>query len=110
MMIVIYNTKSPRLSIKKCFPYCKASRFGYTADTIISMSEKREKIIPKFQKKLSGFLSDEAGKISKEDVLKMGIIAMGIVGIYSIDQMNAGHWNADNYQTIHAPSNSHVNQ
>ena len=74
------------------------------------MSEIRKKIIPKFQKKLSGFLSDEAGKISKEDVLKMGIIAMGIVGIYSIDQMNAGHWNADNYQTIHAPSNSHVNQ
>jgi|GEM_PF-5078635 len=34
------------------------------------MSPKK-KIIPKFKKKLSGFLSDESGKITKEDVLKI---------------------------------------
>ena len=44
----------------------------------------QKKIIPKFQKKLSGFLSDEAGKISKEDVLKMGIIAMGLASFGSV--------------------------
>lgn len=44
------------------------------------MQEKKKKMIPKFQKKLQGFLSDESGKITKEDVLKMGILAMGIAG------------------------------
>ncbi len=97
-MIVIYNTKSPRLSIKKCFPYCKASRFGYTADTIISMSEKREKIIPKFQKKLSGFLSDEWWKITKEDILHVWIVAMGIATLIPLAGAVSGHvsgWHAN---------------
>lgn len=44
------------------------------------MQEQKKKMIPKFQKKLQGFLSDESGKITKEDVLKMGIMAMGIAG------------------------------
>ena len=44
---------------------------------IIYMSPiERKKIIPKFKKKLQGFLSDESGKITKEDVLKMGMVAM----------------------------------
>jgi hypothetical protein len=42
------------------------------------MSEPKKKIIPKFKKKLQGFLSDESGKITKEDVLKMGMVAMGV--------------------------------
>lgn len=42
------------------------------------MSDQKKKIIPKFKKKLQGFLSDESGKITKEDVLKMGMIAMGV--------------------------------
>ena len=41
------------------------------------MSQQGKKIIPKIQKKLQGFLSDESGKITKEDVLKMGMVAMG---------------------------------
>jgi hypothetical protein len=41
------------------------------------MSEKK-KIIPKFKKQLQGFLADESGKITKEDVLKMGMFAMGM--------------------------------
>ena len=40
------------------------------------MLEQKKKIIPKFKKKLQGFLSDESGRITKEDVLKMGMIAM----------------------------------
>jgi hypothetical protein len=32
---------------------------------------KDKKIIPKFKKKLHGFLSDESGKITKEDILKV---------------------------------------
>lgn len=47
------------------------------------MSENNKKSIPKFKKKLQGFLSDESGKITKEDVLKMGIVAMGMVGMVS---------------------------
>jgi len=36
------------------------------------MSQSDEKkIIPKFKKKLKGFLSDEDGKVTKEDVLKL---------------------------------------
>ena len=42
------------------------------------MSDQKKKIIPKFKKKLQGFLSDESGKITKEDVLKMGMVAMGV--------------------------------
>ncbi len=42
---------------------------------------ERKKIIPKFKKKLQGFLSDESGKITKEDVLKMGMIAMWIAAL-----------------------------
>jgi hypothetical protein len=37
-----------------------------------------KKNIPKFRKKLHGFLSDESGKITKEDVLKIGLLAMAI--------------------------------
>lgn len=47
------------------------------------MSENNQKVIPKFKKKLQGFLSDESGKITKEDVLKMSIVAMGMVGMVS---------------------------
>lgn len=49
------------------------------------MSETK-KSIPKFKKKLQGFLSDENGKITKEDVLKMGMLAMGIAGALSAEQ------------------------
>ena len=45
------------------------------------MSENNQKTIPKFKKKLQGFLSDESGKITKEDVLKMGMVAMGVSGM-----------------------------
>ena len=51
------------------------------------MPEQKKKVIPKFKKKLHGFLSDESGKITKEDVLKMGMIAMGVAGM--IDSANA---------------------
>lgn len=51
------------------------------------MQEQKKKMIPKFQKKLQGFLSDESGKITKEDVLKMGILAMGIAS--TVNQTNA---------------------
>ena len=47
------------------------------------MSENNKKTIPKFKKKLQGFLSDESGKITKEDVLKMSIVAMGMVSMIS---------------------------
>ena len=39
-----------------------------------------KKIIPKFKKKLQGFLSDESGKITKEDVLKEEFV--GGLGIW----------------------------
>jgi hypothetical protein len=42
------------------------------------MTSKKKKIVPKFKKKLQGFLSDESGKITKEDVLKMSMLAMGV--------------------------------
>jgi hypothetical protein len=64
-----------------------------------------KKIIPKFKKKLQGFLSDESGKITKEDVLKMGMIAMGIAGITGVNDVNAAH--ASNYSGV--SGNSHSN-
>lgn len=48
-----------------------------------------KKIIPKFQKKLQGFLSDESGKITKEDVLKIGMVAMWLAGGVAVDNANA---------------------
>ncbi len=55
---------------------------------------ENKKIIPKFKKKLQGFLSDESGKISKEDVLKMGMIAMGVAVIsMPIYDVMADHFN-----------------
>lgn len=41
----------------------------------------KKKIIPKLKKNLQGFLADESGKITKGDVLKMGMLAMGIAGV-----------------------------
>ncbi len=55
------------------------------------MSDNKQKVIPKFKKKLQGFLSDESGKITKEDVLKMGIVAMGVGGMVS-DVSAACNW------------------
>jgi hypothetical protein len=34
------------------------------------------KSLPKFKKNLTGFLADESGKISKQDVLKLALGAM----------------------------------
>jgi len=42
------------------------------------MLEQQKKIIPKLKKKLRGFLTDESGKIAKEDVLKVSMLAMGL--------------------------------
>lgn len=52
---------------------------------------KKKKIIPIFKKKLQGFLSDESGKITKEDVLKIGMITMGIASIAIPSVVSAGH-------------------
>ncbi len=72
------------------------------------MSEQQKKTIPKFKKKLQGFLSDESGKITKEDVLKMGMVAMGVWGmVWGIDQVNAGWNHTSNYAGV--PANSHTN-
>lgn len=60
------------------------------------MSETK-KSIPKFKKKLQGFLSDENGKITKEDVLKMGMLAMGIAGALSAEQAIAWHSNTSSH-------------
>jgi hypothetical protein len=57
-------------------------------------TQENKKIIPKFKKKLQGFLADESGKVSKEDILKIGIIAMGVVSMVSTDMASAGHTNA----------------
>ena len=37
------------------------------------MSEQKKKVIPKFQKNLKGFLADESGKVTKQDVLKLAV-------------------------------------
>jgi hypothetical protein len=49
----------------------------YNACEFIFM-QNNKKNIPKFRKKLHGFLSDESGKITKEDVLKIGLLAMAV--------------------------------
>ncbi len=55
---------------------------------------ENKKIIPKFKKKLQGFLSDESGKISKEDILKMGIVAMGVAAVsMPASDVSAAHFN-----------------
>jgi hypothetical protein len=69
------------------------------------MSDQHKKTIPKLKKKLHGFLTDESGKIAKEDVLKMGMIAMGIAGMAGVQDVSAEHTN--NYYGISA--NSHSN-
>lgn len=54
------------------------------------MSESKKKNIPKFQKKLNGFLSIESGKLVSEDALKMSMITMGIVTtMLWVDQVSA---------------------
>lgn len=59
------------------------------------MSEPQKKTIPKFKKKLQGFLSDESGKITKEDVLKMGMVAMGVGGMVGgVGHVEAGVTNS----------------
>lgn len=76
------------------------------------MVEQQKKIIPKFQKKLQGFLSDESGKITKEDVLKMSIIAMGVAGMMgSIDPVGAAtiHTNSWPHSNSSSISNTHAN-
>lgn len=79
------------------------------------MSEQKKKIIPKFKKKLQGFLSDESGKITKEDVLKMGIVAMGMATFIptvdaayhcSVGSSVASHANWGNTSWIATPVNS----
>ena len=92
--IGIYHTGSTKLSIKKSVLYCKALGFGYTADTNIDMSDTPKKRIPKFRKKLSGFLSDEWGKITKEDVLHVWLLAMGIATLIPVAGAVSGHVNA----------------
>lgn len=69
------------------------------------MSEQQKKIIPKFKKKLQGFLSDESGKITKEDVLKMSMIAMGIAGI----SQDANAWHSNLNQCDVLSASSHAN-
>ncbi len=53
------------------------------------MQEKKKKIIHKFRKKLQGFLSDESGKITKEDILKITMMTMGIANILPTSDANA---------------------
>ena len=57
------------------------------------MSEPQKKTIPKFKKKLQGFLSDESGKITKEDVLKMGMMAMGVTSFTTYIPDASAHTN-----------------
>ncbi len=54
------------------------------------MSNKKTRNIPKFQKKLHGFLSDEALRITKWEAIKVWLMAMGMVGAFaSIVPVNA---------------------
>ena len=58
----------------------------------------KKKIFPKIKKQLQGFLADESGKISKEDVLKMSIATLGLSGF----SMDANAWcNAATYASAH---------
>lgn len=62
------------------------------------MSENNKKTLPKFKKKLHGFLSDESGKITKEDVLKMWIIAMWVMlPMNNAIAWHNSHWNYCNW-------------
>ena len=40
------------------------------------MTNSIRKTIPQFKKQLQGFLTDESGKVTKEDVLKLAFGAM----------------------------------
>jgi hypothetical protein len=42
------------------------------------MSENLKKSLPKFKKQLKGFLTDESGKVTKEDILKLALGSMMI--------------------------------
>jgi hypothetical protein len=65
------------------------------------MSTQNKKTIPKFKKKLQGFLSDESGKIAKEDVLKMGMLAMGIAGMAGVQDVEAAcTWTGPSSNTV----------
>lgn len=59
------------------------------------MSENQKKIFPKFKKQLQGFLTDESGKVTKTDVLKLGIGAMMVGGVAG-DASAATHGNGCN--------------
>ena len=73
------------------------------------MSNVPKKIIPKIKKKLYGFLSDEDGKITKEDVLKMGMVAMGVGGMIGwTNPVEAWHTNHSNC-TVGSQTSSHAN-
>ncbi len=49
--------------------------------------------LPEIKKKISSFLSKEDGKISKENLLKTGLV-LGAVGIASAKLVSAGHTNS----------------
>ena len=76
------------------------------------MSQESKKMIPKIKKKFQWFLSDESGKISKEDVLKMWMMAMWVVWFSStVAWAHTNHTNSTvnagsqvwNYTTISGP-------
>lgn len=52
---------------------------------------ENKKIIPKLKKQLQWFLSDESGKITKEDVLKIALWAMMVWSM--VGDVSAGHTN-----------------
>jgi hypothetical protein len=60
-------------------------------DTIIQKEDSMIKI-PKLKKKISSFLTKEEGKISKEKLIKAGIL-LGAAALVSVNEVEAGHSN-----------------
>ena len=44
-------------------------------------SQKKEVLFPKFRKRISGFISDESGKMANDDVQKILLSTIAITGI-----------------------------
>jgi hypothetical protein len=76
------------------------------------MKETKNKLIPKIKKKVNAFLVGEEGKISKEAILKAGIISGGIaVSLLFVQGVQATHDNQTTHSNTWVPSHdsSHSN-
>lgn len=74
---------------------------------------EQKKLIPKFKKKLTAFLTEEAGSIRRENILAIGTTALLISGGFSdqADALTLGdcHTNHTNAPPNHSNDYSHTN-